>query len=279
MSNPDREFDRTHLSIDTAEERVLIHRDYVAHCLRWSHVVKCLYEKHAYKTARILDVGCGKEMPLAKLLYSNRMSGAEYCGVDLNALTVPPMLVKAHENNKLGIYFLEQTSIIEVNPEDLPWVPTVITSFECFEHMRPRHARTMLEKLRSFIHDDGVMYFSTPNWNGAAAANHINETKFQAIGAVLQECGWIVDQVYGTFASQRDYLPHLSSVELDVFNRLAEYYDSNLLSIMLAPLHPRHSRNALWVCKPGEKKTGLLKDVPTPWNQHKDWHELGGVGT
>ena len=32
--------DKTFLSIDQAETRGFLHRDYIAHCLRWTHVVK-----------------------------------------------------------------------------------------------------------------------------------------------------------------------------------------------------------------------------------------------
>ena len=35
-----KSIDNTHLSIDQAEERGFIHRDYIAHCLRWTHVAK-----------------------------------------------------------------------------------------------------------------------------------------------------------------------------------------------------------------------------------------------
>ena len=37
-----KKVDTTYLSIDNAEERGFLHRDYIAHCLRWSHVVKYL---------------------------------------------------------------------------------------------------------------------------------------------------------------------------------------------------------------------------------------------
>ena len=66
--------DTTYLSVDQATERGFLHRDYIAHCLRWSHVIKYLGTSARYKTAKILDVGCGKEMPLAKSLHSSRMA-------------------------------------------------------------------------------------------------------------------------------------------------------------------------------------------------------------
>ncbi len=83
--------DNTHLSIDQAEKRGFIHRDYIAHCLRWSHVVKFMGEKSRYKTADLLDIGCGKDLPLLRLLYSSKMipDTGSYTGVDINKLEAP----------------------------------------------------------------------------------------------------------------------------------------------------------------------------------------------
>ena len=60
-------FDKTHLSIDHAEDRLLIHRDYLAHCHRWSffcNLIKITYKPFGpgglYNNAKILDFGCGK---------------------------------------------------------------------------------------------------------------------------------------------------------------------------------------------------------------------------
>lgn len=276
VSNVDRKYDKTHLSIDTAEERILVHRDYIAHCLRWSHVVKRLYERHTYQSARILDIGCGKEVPLAKLLYSNRMTGACYCGVDMNDLELPEMLTTAVENKKLEVTLKPKTDASILTADDLPWIPTIITCFEVFEHVHPAIARRLVINLRKLIHENGRMYFSTPNWNGSAAANHVNETRHSAIAAVLMECGWKIEEFYGTFASQKDYADRMNVAERDIFNRLAEYYDSNLLSVMLAPLFPSHSRNTLWVLSPMKPSEKKLQYVPTPWSQHKDWQQLEG---
>lgn len=276
MSNPNREFDKTHLSIDTAEERILIHRDYIAHCNRWSHVIKHLYGKKRYQTAKILDIGCGKEMPLAKALYSNKMSGAVYCGVDLNEIIIPEMLRKAMDNGKLEIHTLSRTSACDLTPQDLQFRPNVITNFETFEHMNPEAARKSLERCYRCLGTDGYMFFSTPCWNGKAAANHINETTFEAMGHILQKVGFVVYDVFGTFASITDYKDQLCEWGLDrAFDRLRTYYDTNMLSTLLAPLFPEYARNALWVLK----KTGVGRHFPEPiarWSQHNDWEKLRG---
>ncbi len=84
MSNAlGKSIDKTYLSIDNAEDRGFIHRDYIAHCLRWTHVCKYLYTRHNYKTARVLDIGCGRELPMAKMLYSSKLIPAAYYGVDV----------------------------------------------------------------------------------------------------------------------------------------------------------------------------------------------------
>ena len=82
MNEHGKTIDKTFLSIDNAEDRGFIHRDYIAHCLRWTHVIKRLYERKTYQTARILDVGCGRELPFAKTLYSSKLAPAIYLGVD-----------------------------------------------------------------------------------------------------------------------------------------------------------------------------------------------------
>ena len=57
MANKNRPIDKTHLSINSAESRGFLHRDYIAHCLRWTHVAKFLAQQQRDKSARILDIG------------------------------------------------------------------------------------------------------------------------------------------------------------------------------------------------------------------------------
>lgn len=276
MSNPDREFDKTHLSIDTAEERVLIHRDYIAHCLRWSHVIKFLYGQRRYQTAKILDIGCGKETPLAKALYANKMSGAAYCGVDLNKIEMHEMLQKAVDNSKLDVYLKPTTSVLDLTLGNIPFRPNIITNFETFEHMNPAAARRSLEVCYSLLSDDGDMFFSTPNWNGKAAANHINETTYEGMGWVLQDVGFQIDDCFGTFASIADYKDDLEYDGFStVFERLREYYDTNFLSTIFAPLYAENSRNVLWHCRKSGSQTNWKFEKPTAqFSQHPDWEAL-----
>ena len=278
MSNPNREYDKTHLSIDTAEERVLIHRDYIAHCLRWSHIVKFLMQKHRYKTARLLDVGCGREVPLGKLLYSNRMSGAKYMGVDMNEIFMPEMLVKAESNGKMEVRLRGHCDASILRAEDMPWAPNTIVCLEVFEHVTPKIARRLVVNLYNLMAEGGDLFISTPCWNGDGADNHINETSYDVMGSLLEDIGWGIVGKYGTFASQREYVPMLSPAEKSIFDKLSEYYDSNLLAIMLAPLHPNGSRNVLWHCTKleWERTFPPLIEQPEPWSEHPNYKELNG---
>jgi 2-polyprenyl-3-methyl-5-hydroxy-6-metoxy-1,4-benzoquinol methylase len=299
--NPERLFDKTHLSIDLAEERQLVHRDYIAHCLRWSHTLKLLHKENAYKTAVILDVGCGKEMPLAKALYTNKMSPTLYIGVDINKMTVPDML----QDKKIPIKLFAETDFCAIGyfppdqavPADTPAIssrPDFITSFEVLEHVTPAYCRAMLTHMRNLIKPTGKIVISTPCYNGEAAQNHINEMTHEALGAMLEDLGFSIDAHYGTFASISDYknqLGNASVVELEdgekiltilgAFEKLREYYDSNLLSIIFAPLFPEGSRNCLWELSKNQadgyvRKFPALADVAEPWSQHAKYRELNG---
>jgi hypothetical protein len=310
--NQNRVVDKTFLSLDLAEERGLIHRDYLAHCLRWSHVVKFLNRGHAYKEAMVLDVGCGKEMPLAKTLYVNKMSPRSYVGVDCNDFDIPQMLI----GKKIPITVWPKTDFCALDPPDvgLPnpddWdpvtnspqsyiLPNILTCFEVLEHITPEHCRRMLIKFKELTSKDCHYFISTPCWNGSAAENHINEMTFQALGGLIEDLGYKVEGVYGTFASISDYETELGNLTLTdkatgrelpavdvrgVFSALRNYYDTNVLSVIFAPLFPNKSRNALWHLT---KKTGddaaqdrlfsALENATTPWSQSPSWRELNDV--
>ena len=281
--NPNRVLDKTFLSLDLAEERVLIHRDYLAHCLRWSHVVKYLNQAHRFKEARVLDVGCGKEMPLAKLLYVNKMSPANYVGVDANKFDVPSMLV----GKKIPITIWAETDFCTLDASDVSasdtetLLPNVVVSFEVLEHVVPSHCRRMLQHMRDLTTEDCKYFISTPCYNGSAAGNHVNEMTYQALGALFEDLGFGIDAVNGTFASISDYKDRLSPELAKTFNELREYYDTNVLSIIFAPLFPAESRNCLWTLSKHKSKDYVgkfppLAEVPGPWTQHPRWRDLAG---
>jgi len=270
--------DKTHLSIDQAERRGFLHRDYIAHCLRWSHIVKHLQQKQRYKDAVIFDVGCGKEMPLIKTLYSSRMSPREYTGFDVNKLEMPDMFKNAKFKPK---FFgeLDFAQYISTSAQ-----PTLITCFEVVEHVEPAHAIAILKNIRTHMTSDTHAFVSTPCWDPhvGAAANHVNEMKYGPFGATLEAIGFQVENQWGTFASIKDYIDQideLGETVREIFDELREYYDTNVLACIFAPLFPSHSRNCLWHLS-HKLHTPQFADIhewPTPWTSSEEWKDLAHV--
>jgi 2-polyprenyl-3-methyl-5-hydroxy-6-metoxy-1,4-benzoquinol methylase len=233
-----KSIDNTHLSIDQAEERGFIHRDYIAHCLRWTHVAKWMGSPKNRKDCNLLDIGCGRDVPLAKMLMTSRMAsdGLTYIGIDYNKLEKPTLIGNvAFPDCELPIEKFD-----------------VITSFEVLEHVEPLHAYKMLEGIRDRLAPEGVAFVSTPVYDPqvGAADNHVNEMTYATVQLMLQKVGLEVDDHFGTFASIKDYKQVVEKEDIDgVFNRLRDYYDSNYLATIFAPLYPNHSRNVLWRVK------------------------------
>lgn len=236
--------DTTHLSIEHCMERGFLHRDYIAHCFRWSHVIKHLLKNKKFDSAKILDVGCGVDVALARAMFSGKMTNRNglYIGVDVNKLEVPKML----QGKSFNIEVKGQTDIVKWSTEhkfDL------ITSFEVLEHVEPEHMIAMLLKIKSLLTSGGVFIMSTPCYDEftGAADNHVNEIKYETLGSILEYLGFDTSIKYGTFASQKDYKHQLTKDGYArLFDKLSDYYDSNVLATIFAPLYPHMSRNCLW---------------------------------
>lgn len=244
MNERGKSIDNTHLSIDMAEKRGFIHRDYIAHCLRWSHVMKHLGKKALYRTIDILDIGCGKEVPLAKTMYSSRFipTSGSYTGIDVNRLEVPEMF----SSGKFPIKLIGNTDVCEYRQFGRQF--GLITCFEVLEHVEPEHSFRMLKTIREQLTNNGTAFISTPCYDAGtgAAANHVNEMSFPGLYYMIDRACFKINNIYGTFASQRDIEPHLSPAQRVVYEGLKEYYDSNYVATLMAPLFPALSRNCLW---------------------------------
>jgi 2-polyprenyl-3-methyl-5-hydroxy-6-metoxy-1,4-benzoquinol methylase len=296
MNERGKSIDKTFLSIDNAEDRGFIHRDYISHCLRWTHVVKRLYERKSYQTARILDIGCGRELPFAKTLYSSKLAPAMYFGVDAGPI-LDEEVAKIAKTQKFPHKLWEKTNFLELEQEDVVVrsdgcpsnqddgvLPNIVISFEVLEHVEPKMMFDMLEKMKLLTSEDVRLFISTPCWNRTdCAANHVNEMTYEALGAGFERHGFVVENVYGTFASIRDYSHLLSTQQIpeSVFAKLREYYDTNFLSCVFAPLFPAQSRNCLWelrkqTFKPPRisGKFPKIEDVTRPWSSSTLEHEM-----
>jgi hypothetical protein len=305
-----KSIDNTHLSIDQALDRGFVHQDYIAHCLRWSFVVRKLSEGQKYKTARVLDVGCGVDIPLAKLLYSSKMSPAQYVALDYNSpdkLKVAPFHtgkfpIRAFGGVDFASDDVQVQSKIDCATDPAMtldrWytvlgssrieLPNVVTCFEVLEHVEPEHAVRMLRKIRYLLAASGKdarAYVSTPCWDPhvGAAGNHVNEMRREALGSAIENLGLVIEENYGTFASQKDYRDHMFAEYPEmkqVWERLKGYYSSSYIATIFAPLYPDRARNNFWVLRVPrdgevvERTFPSLADVKTPWTSSDHWRGL-----
>jgi len=275
--------DKTHLSIDQAEVRGFLHRDYIAHCFRWSHICKYLNEKNRYKKARILDVGCGKDMPLAKTLMTSRMSPEFYLGVDFNKMDVPEMFLHTKFQPRLWAP-LDFSKCYLDNYNDPEYTQFNYTAcLEVLEHVEPWKAIKILRQIPHLTTDSAISWFSTPCYDEkvGAAKNHVNEMTYHAFGALLEDCGYKILKHWGTFASIKDYKHELEvNNYLDIFEKLRDYYDTNVLATIFAPCFPANARNVLWETQ-YVGKLHLKERRFTPiihqegrWGSSESWREL-----
>jgi len=232
------EYNKTHLPMDIAEERMIQHRDYIAHCLRWTHVLK-----HAKIGQKILDLGCA-DMPLCMAFYTNKFRPASYTGVEIRQSMLD------HAREKLAKAPFPIFYILADLCKDFEKVPKddydIITSFEFIEHVPGEMVEPFLVNVKSRMHIETLFFLSTPCYDGKnMAANHIKEWTYEELKALLQK-HFQIEKVFGTFINQSAIKQSESGPVLEVFWKLSEYYDSNYLATILAPLFPEKARNCIW---------------------------------
>lgn len=278
MNKAGKTVDKTYLSLENAEERGFIHRDYIAHCMRWSHVAKRLMARGTYKDARILDVGCGKELPMAKMLYSMKMKPKRYLGID--AGKVKPEAKQVFHTGAWPLTLREGSTFQEGSGLDTGEF-NLITCFEVLEHVEPKMMISMLREMQNITTDDAMIFISTPCWDRVSCAgNHVNEMRYEALGAVFERLGFEIVDHHGTFASIRDYQHLLDEHEQEVFYHLRKYYDTNFLSCIFAPLYPQGARNVLWELRRTQdheytpKFDNGLRDEEKPWGSSENWEDM-----
>ena len=240
-----KNYNKTQLSPDKTFERHVFHRDQFAHYLRWTHILKI-----AKIGMNILDFGCGSGN-LAKVLYRNRFKAKKYLGLDIRKRTINKNIEKF--KNVKWINFNCVDLCKKINIIKNKW--NIICSFEVIEHIGKNNVNTFLKNIGSLMDKQTVFLLSTPIYDKkvGAANNHIIngeicEFTFKEMKKHLEKY-FLIKNVWGTFASQKDYKPIMNKVQKEFYNQVYNYFDSNILSNLMAPLFPEHSRNCLWSCK------------------------------
>lgn len=242
--DPNRLFDKTSLKIFKYEG---VHRDYIAHAFRWAFISTRLVKR----TSRILDIGCGVDTPLVKVLSAMlALVPKSYLGVDMNK--IPKKLPYK------WIKFIENFNFAEKWRELSPQHFDLITCLEVVEHMNPAAVNKMLKGALNLLADGGRLVISTPVFNGRAAKNHINEMTVPQLHNVLDRAGFEVVDRFGTFASQPDIARVATEAELAIVKKLKRYYTGEVVACFLAPLYPDNARNNIWICKKREDNGDLL---------------------
>ena len=156
-----------------------------------------------------------------------------------------------------------------------------MTCFEVLEHVEPLHAYKMLEGIKNVLSEDGMAFLSTPVYDPkvGAADNHVNEMTYATMQLMLHKVGLEVDAHYGTFASIKDYKEMIEKDDLDgLFGRLRDYYDSNYLATIFAPLYPHRARNVLWRVKlPTSQEMftpAKFSELQQPLSSSTEWQPL-----
>jgi SAM-dependent methyltransferase len=252
MALEKKNYNTTDLSPDKSFERHVFHRDQFAHYLRWTHILK---EARIGET--ICDFGCGSGN-LLEVLYRNRFKQAKYVGIDIREKTVE----QANEKFAKVDWAEFHAADLCKNYFDYESIQAdKVCSFEVLEHVGKQNAHIFMQNFKACGNEDALYYISTPNFDErvGAAGNHTYDSG-DGRGVAVQEFSheeltelfethFDIVKKFGTFASVRDYKPLMNEWQTEMYEAIKEYYDANLVSNLMAPFFPEHSRNTLWVLK------------------------------
>ena len=239
----ERQYDKTQLREKSHGQN--LHRDYTAHFFRWSFA-----SRYIKPTANVLEIGCGQDKPLSKILLLGQFRGCDqYVGVDLN---------KIGDSHNKNTHFIGEFNFVERQPEVMTYVPDGydnVVSMEVIEHMTKPLGMAFLAKIYDSLRPGGQAILSTPAYDGRRMAkNHIHEWYIDELRDALQQTGFVISRRFGTFMDVRHIGkaltndPALDQAIPVVYRALCEYFDNDAVSNMFGPLYPDHARNNLWIC-------------------------------
>ena len=237
----EREFDQTQLKESGYVHQV--HRDYAAHYFRWGFA-----KNFIKKGVRVLEVGCGQDMPLVKVL-APAMSNIPdvYVGCDMNAVKKAFNAKWINLKPEFDFTSRYKEIIKEFGKFD------VVVCFEVIEHMSKENGGKLLDGIRACMKDDGVALISTPVYNQKhMAANHIHEYEYQELRDYFEKHMFVVNRVHGTFMTSQAIKRVCTPQERELIDELHQFYSWDVLANFLAPKYPEAASNCCWVLKTDE---------------------------
>ena len=245
-------YNTTDLDPITTFEKHVFHRDQFAHYLRWTHILR-----EAKTGETVVDFGCGKGNML-EVFYRNRFKCKRFIGIDIRKQTIEAAKEKFALVDWAEFY---ADDLIYPKIDYTQYQADKVCSFEVVEHVGKQNIELFLMNMRDCGNENATYYISTPNYNEqvGAAANHtydsgdgrgiaIHEFTHDELQAHIEKY-FTIEKKFGTFASMVHYKHLLNDWQTQMYEALKTYYDSNLLSVMMAPFFPEQSRNILWVLK------------------------------
>lgn len=241
-------YDKTQLSMLQGMNLMRIHRDYLAHAIRYEFLIPRI--KKSGEQAMVLDIGCG-DVPLMRAMRSSMLRPKLYLGVDVR----PQMIDKVndyyathHVHFPFAARYMDFT---EAEPQLLKAQWTQIVCLEVIEHMPRARGVKLLTNLRTALGQGGTAYLSTPCFDGQRKAQHHKyEWKRDELEDALINMGLKIENVFGTFGNVHDLKRVLTPEEKVVWEGLSQsyggYYGSIAMSLIFAPLHPEAARNCIW---------------------------------
>ncbi len=244
----DGRYDRSHLS---PEKAYRIGRDYLAHCMRYGWPMEVV-RQYIGAGGRILEMGCGKEIPFFRMLTCDHSAvklykPALYVGADLNEIQYRPEITGCRT------VVLPRTNIID-HPTAMPADPfDLVISFEVLEHMGKDDGERFLDAMVGFAMRKpaeekkvGRILLSTPVNGGTIAKNHVYEWRRSELRRAWERRGCRVIEEFGTFSNIIELCEVLTPEEHVVWNRMARYHSPHTLSCFFSVTHPEAARNIAW---------------------------------
>lgn len=252
----EREFDQTQLKL--AQFKFQPHKDYLGHIFRWGFA-----SKYVNRKVKVLDVGCGQEMPFGRSLGGANPNSVPklYVGCDLNKISCPITRKNFHCKDEFNFITGHRKLKREFGEFDL------IVNFEVFEHMQMKHGRRMLKGFKRCLAEDGKLIFSMPVYSDRykMAKNHINELRKGEIEDELHKAGFKIISQFGTFGNSHDIKKVATKEELDLYKTVGEFYGNEILGCFLSPKYPHAARNITHICVHEEndnfKEAELLESI------------------